>query len=198
MKKVVFKGTINGKEFDNVSDYNNEWERILSEGETNICAYTETKSVDDEDKPIECESASKKTEEAIDTCPFNPSDYFPFFDGCSTDYYLDYLASYDNELNDRNYQRVSEQLNSKLSELKKRINNNDVDTVDILGMLNRIARIKTGICNDINTTNDSLDVVRKTISECNEKIKVLEASQNICALLSWYYNSIYNELKNIL
>jgi chromosome segregation ATPase len=48
MKKVVFEGTVNGKKFDNIQEYNAEVQRILADGGS-LETYSSTKTVDTDD-----------------------------------------------------------------------------------------------------------------------------------------------------
>ena len=71
--RTQFKGTINGKEFDNVQDYNAEMQRLIAAGES-INAHADTQTIETPANDTsflfpgfaQCESIGKLTEEFID------------------------------------------------------------------------------------------------------------------------------------
>lgn len=69
--KTAFTGTINGKEFDNVQDYNTEMQRCIAEGKS-INAHAHTKTVDASDDSFlfpgfaQCESLGTLNDAFID------------------------------------------------------------------------------------------------------------------------------------
>ena len=117
MKKIVFKGVINDKEFDNVQDYNAEMNRLLSGGETNISASSSTRVVDEPtDEPKEKPKENVKLDKSFDI-----QDYLPFFNDSTNNHYLDTLVSDSESLNDQTLTLMKSRLKKNLDSLKDSI-----------------------------------------------------------------------------
>mgnify|MGYP006908820113 CR=1 FL=1 len=122
MRKVVFKGVINGKEFDNVQDYNAEMHRLIDAGERNISASSNSQIVD--------EKAVAEPEKVETVQEFDVQDYLPFFDGSHDGHYLDILISDDMKLNDETLSIMRSELDEKVKNLNYAIESDLVPSLD--------------------------------------------------------------------
>lgn len=80
--RTSFKGIINGKEFDNVRDYNAEMQRLIAEG-GDIDAHADTRTIETPDNSFlfpgfaQCESVNQLTDEFINAAldAFDPDEF---------------------------------------------------------------------------------------------------------------------------
>ena len=192
MRKLVFKGIINGKQFDNVQDYNKEMNRLISSGSLNISASSSTQFVDDS-AAIEPEKA-KPAEEVRE---FHEEDYLPFFDGRSQ-YYLDLLVSSDDALNERNINIAEKEFYEKLTDLKNTLATGNVSIEDAFSFVNKLKEIRSQINNDAEDNRTTINGVNEKISQLTGNLQVLNNAKPVIATVSDYYEEAFKLVKDYL
>lgn len=197
MRKVVFKGIINGKEFDNVQDYNEAMLKLVNEGATIINASSQTNIVD--------EPETKEPEKLVNTQKgFDIQAYIPFFKDGDI-YYVDRLVSDDDDLNKRILSRVNDILNEYHNNLKDLLNDDELSIEDVFELLNKVKDIRTQIEEDsINNNNlirdytNEIQNMTNQINEFKNKLKVLNNAAPVFKLIGDYYNTSFNLLRDYL
>ena len=190
MRKLVFKGIINGKEFDNVQDYNAEMNRLLSSGETNISASSSTSVVDE---PVDEQKINTKPEK-----PFDIHDYLPLFDDNANQYYLDRLVSDDIELNKKNLRVVEKELDYKIKSLNDILVNNGVSVEDAFAFINIIKEIRSNIKTDSEGNDEAIEELEKRIHDDTASLQVLKSATPVIDLVSSYYDNVFDLVKSYL
>ena len=180
---MVFKGIINDKEFDNVQDYNNEMNKLISAGES-ISASSSTQVIDEPE-------VNKKKKE------FNPYEYLPFFNKDSN-YYVDALIDEDDESNQKNFDFMGKMLAESYDGLVNSTENEEISVEDALDLLNRIQEIRNIIRNDSKDTTEAINKLTMTINKADENIKLLKKAEPVFNMLSNYYKDAFENLKNYL
>lgn len=190
MRKLVFKGIINDKEFDNVQDYNAEMNRLLSSGETNISASSSTSVVDE---PVDEQKINTKPEK-----PFDIHDYLPLFDDNANQYYLDRLVSDDIELNKKNLRVVEKELDYKIKSLNDILVNNGVSVEDAFAFINIIKEIRSNIKTDSEGNDEAIEELEKRIHDDTASLQVLKSATPVIDLVSSYYDNVFDLVKSYL
>lgn len=162
-KKTVFKGVINGKHFDDVTEYNKYLSKIIEAGET-FSAETSTQTVSvDENKQCKCNWLSGKYND-------NKVDEFdnmmlPYFN--DSEYYLDKIVTADNEANVNNIEKMEFVLSNNFNLVKANLVNmtdNDLKmyTDKILNILNNVSR-------DKKFNNEAQEKISKKVEQTKER-----------------------------
>ena len=193
MRKLVFKGIINGKEFDNVKDYNEAMTKLITEGATSIQASSETKIADEpkssDDIRLVKEVDTKKE--------FNADDYCPYFRDID-EYYLDYLVSPDKDLNKKNLSILEDSLKKAFAELHNVLGTGEVSFEDAFDLINDLKEIRSSINNDSNDNNDAITQLTESIKRDTEKLEMLKYAKPVLGIISDYYDSAFNLVKDYL
>lgn len=180
-KKTVFKGVINGKEFDNVQAYNQEMQNLIEKG-ADINASSQT-SIEDTDECCcgSCETCDKcqESQESIDFLPYfsNPKEY-----------YLDRLITEDGATNDKN---IAE-LKMFLTQTRKYILNS-INKMDEHALENYQSDIK----NVIKTLDSDKIDNEKSLDSLSKKINMLHYANEVINLMNDFYSAIYNKIIDI-
>lgn len=177
-KKTVFKGVINGKEFDNVQAYNQEMQSLIATG-ADINASSQT-SIEDADECCSgnCENCDK-CQESID--------FLPYFSN-HQEYYLDRLITEDGPTNDKNI----EDLKMLLTRTGKHILNS-VNKMDEHALENYKNDLK-----DVIETLDSDKIDnKKSLDSLTKKINMLHYADETINLMNDFYSTIYNRITDI-
>lgn len=190
MRKLVFKGIINGKEFDNVQDYNTEMNRLLSSGETNISASSSTSVVDE---PVVEQKINKKPEK-----PFDIQDYLIFFNDNCEQYYLDALVSNDDALNGRNLNLAGNVATSAYNKLVEDLKSNKLTVDEAFSFVNMLKDIRSRIAQDSEDNHHTCDELENRIEQDKKKLDLLTNAKPIINTLSEYYNAAFNLVRDYL
>lgn len=190
MRKLVFKGIINGKEFDNVQDYNKEMNRLLSSGETNISASSSTSVVDE---PVVEQKINKKPEK-----PFDIQDYLIFFNDNCEQYYLDALVSNDDALNGRNLNLAGNVATSAYNKLVEDLKSNKLTVDEAFSFVNMLKEIRSRIAQDSEDNHHTCDELEKRIEQDKKKLDFLTNAKPIINTLSEYYDAAFNLVRDYL
>lgn len=182
MKRNIFKGIINGQEFDNVKDYNTRMNELMGSGQA-INASTSTQIVDVEE---ECEEKCEACEETTPT-----PDMIPVFG--STNYesvgaYLDDVVTDNGEQNEKMLDNLERYL----------IDNHNLISEKLIKM-DRLARKNYArelqeILNVINKVQASNEA---SIANIESKYEVLRAGADVLELLTTEYGNLIKEIDDL-
>lgn len=199
MKKVVFKGIVNDKEFDNISDYNEEMSRLVGEGAP-ITASSTTQIVDE---PEEVKEEPVAEEQKVERA-FNKNYYLPFFNCETNGYYLDSLVYDDDKLNEKSLELVNKSLSKSLNDLKEDLNG-DLNLDMILDFINDVKNIRKSIYDDkednelaIKSLANDIESLTKEIEEDKKRLTTLHNAKPVIDALSTYYDKAFELLKGYL
>lgn len=189
MKKTVFKGVINGKEFNSVEDYNNEMLRALAAGET-IKAESHTETVDQEECNCSCQSKYQK--EAEDRYCMLPR----FHD---TEYYIDALVTGEDDKDSEVYAKELEQLSDTFEFIKEQVSKfsdasfdeyyDDVD--DVCAMISDDDEDNEATIANLNEEREELV---KRIKDIDQELRICENAKPVITL----YQDFYGDVKELL
>ena len=165
MRKLVFKGIINGEEFSNVEDYNAKMKELLDNNVTNINASSKTTMEEIED--VKC---NKNTElsnaKFVDSTP--PSRLYPFMNDMSNDrYYLDTLIVNDVDKTRANVDEALKILERAYNDICNWLENSNVSLNDKKRYLNDITTI-------INTLVHHKELTKVATKAVYDKLKALD------------------------
>ena len=166
MKKTVFTGTINGKTFDNVADYNKCMMQLLEKG-VEVHASSSTSITEVEPEPI-------------DTCASTPEDgvsLFPFFEE-DADYYLDALVTPDAEKNLAIRAEMRNLLEKCYSYIMEMLLDKNIDTDEKLAYRDNIHDLIGSIEADRNNNLKCKSVIAKRREEAIAKYNAAKAEYN--------------------
>lgn len=166
-KQTIFKGVINGVEFDNVSDYNKEMEKLLSEGATiNASSQTSIKS-----KCPDCELQQ------------NPVTLLPGFDGKG--HYIDSMISDDPEENDKLFEELADIQDKLLPKIQDQISK--MNKEEAMEYMSQVTKVINEITQDKTYTQDIID-------KYVYKLNILDNCLSVIDLYSELYGKIHKSL----
>lgn len=183
MKKVVFKGIINGKEFDNVNDYNEEMNRLLGLDEC-ITASSSTNIV--EETPQDTKNH------------FTADDFLPFFGSDDTVHYLDRLVGEDDKLNKESLAYACKIINTTYDQLVSALDTNKITIEEAFELINKIKEIRAQIDNDCNESKQAIADLGKQISEAKKKLALLNNAFPVIDVFKDYYKSAFGAVREYL
>ena len=194
MKKTVFKGIINGVEFNDVIAYNEHLTKLIKEGvEVNASSSTHIESKKEEVRP-----SAAITRQVIDE-----STLLPYFSN-DNDYYLDLLVSDCIEKNDTTRRNLGVELNDKFkvienylktaseSDIKKYIDK----VLDIINQMNRDMKYNDEAIHKINETREEIE--RDYNESLNEIKQEYEAEMHACDTEETVINSANDIINDFL
>jgi len=195
MKKVIFKGTINGKDFDNIKDYNEAMRKLIEEGSTTINASSSTQIVDEvsEKKDVKLVDELKPENDFI----FDLNNYTPFFED-TAEYYLDTLVSDDSELNERNMLKANQILKDAYSNLVKDLKKNNIGFDDAFELINKLKDIRSGINADSDDNKEVINSLTNQIKKDTKRLEIVKNASPVIDLLSSFYNDSFDLIKSYL
>lgn len=186
MRKVVFKGVINGEEFDNVKDYNDRINKLLAEG-TSISANSNTQVVEEPEVKEEKEEVSDLRSLLANLTPyFNEED----------EHYLDRLVTGDKEFDQRRLIEVENRLEDAKKNLEKVLDIDEFDLADALELMNEYKNVRNGILEDQYTNSTLTNNLKEEIKHDEDQLKVLEGSAPFIKTLLDFYTGAFNILRN--
>ena len=182
MRKLVFKGIINGEEFNNVEDYNAKMKELLNNNVTNINASSKTtmEEVGDVNRNKNTELSNVKF---VDSNP--PSRLYPFMNDMTNDkYYLDAIIVNDVDKTRANVNEAIKILERAYNDICDWLENDSVSVNDKKNYLNDITTI-------INTLAHHKELTKTATTNVNDKLKTLDDE------FAKIYND-YNKTRKIL
>lgn len=158
MKKIVFKGTINGKEFNDVKSYNEEMMKVMESGAP-VQAESHTESIEE-----------TKTEE-IDMLP-GFSDY--------KQYYLDDLVTGDDDKDNQLFEEWDFKLGEAYNNIRKKID--EMDSNQLAKYIKDLNDVIACIDEDIADAKNDLEKAKLQAKIANNSIHISQLTR------SWYEN----------
>jgi hypothetical protein len=166
-QKKVFKGVINGRNFDSVQEYNKEMTRLLNLGE-NIDAHSSTQVVNEEEAKEEVKPQVRLL--------------YGFDNNL---HYIDSVVDSDINANKTRIDGVCDQLNNLYPEVLSPINKFDSAAADVY---------RTQVEEILKTLDEDKERTITAIKKYQDKLNVLKDSKEIIDLYNDYYSSIHEEL----
>ena len=186
-KKTVFKGLINGREFNNVQDYNAEMCRLVQEG-VNIEAASST-SIQDVD------GETLQVEQDNDSCEQEQIKYYPnmlpgFNPPPATGNFLDELVTEDEHADHEKFESIKtfhkNELPLILHEIKKMDEHAASNYLkDIDRILENIAEIQSVCVDSLKEIDKSLKELQAERNDINRSFPIIDE-----------YKDLYQTLKN--
>ena len=186
MRKVVFKGVINGEEFDNVKDYNDKINELIAKG-GQINASSDT-HIADEPEPVE---------QKFDELGERMSKLTPYFEDDSDEHYLDKLVTGDDEIDKKRLEVVKTDLTDALKNLET-VLKSGIDVMDALSIMNDYKNIRNSILEDQYTNNTLMNSLTEEIERDTDKLELLKNSAPFIKTLLDFYGRGFNELRNYI
>jgi hypothetical protein len=199
MKKVVFKGLINGKTFDNVSDYNNEMSKLIGEG-VSIDASSSTQIVDDSEEVAKSDAAKAEITEKPDNeteKSFSINDFLPILYDSSVSY-IDRLVGDDDELNQEFLKHTNSVLEECRKELTKALKNDEFSLDYVFDLVKQIKEAHTQVSEDQENNEEVIKELEKRMKKDNDSYNFLLKARPLIDAVYRYYNDAYKMLKNYL
>jgi hypothetical protein len=208
MRKVtVFKGIVNGKEFDNVADYNAALTTLMDAGETDIQATSSTsiKTIEDEAStactPDQCPGTC--TSASVELPVDEDLSFYPYMED-EDPFYLDLLVTNDPVKNCEAYNAAQKVLEKCYRYIKEALYNPDSCQCERKDYLADVQDIIYNIKKDMNDTihaEKSIVAKREKLTkEYNEALKlldneeyVLSASMDVSKMFDAFYSDVENE-----
>ncbi len=191
MKKVVFKGTINGIDFDNVNDYNDKMSELIASGES-ISASSKTEIADEEER------TKPDTSGVEPACGVDINEVLPYFDDYSTTHYLDRLVSGDKDLDEKTIKDLEGTLNKCYSIFEKILDTDGYDLDDLTSLIEHLKYIRTTLKEDKKTNDNTKSDLIKRMEDIDDKLKVIDSANPFIELLSNYYDKVWDGLRKYL
>ena len=180
-KKKVFKGIINGQEFDSVQEYNTRMSELIASGE-DIEATSQT-SIQDVEETCEYDKDIDTCEEFVNMLPgFNPRSTQGSF--------LNELVTDNPNLDEENFAKVRKYHSENYPKMVDKINH--MDYYEAKGYLNDINVVLTEITDVDSDVKKSDNDIRERIARLEELLKDAERSHRVIE----EYRNLYEELKN--
>jgi uncharacterized small protein (DUF1192 family) len=202
--KTVFKGTINGKEFNSVEEYNKEMRELLSKGEsinasssTQVVNETETSASNIEEKiQTPLEESSEDSEEY--TC------MLPYFDDPEF-HYLDDTISADENENSKVLNDIINDLTAAKEDILEVMD--DMTLADIKEYAKSLNNVLAKIGSDNTLNQEAINIIDERIAKHSEEIaklqnelnkfrndrKALVAAKKIINTMNNFYSDLVNE-----
>ena len=172
MKKVIFKGVINGVEFDTLDGYNQEIDRLAAEGCNNIVASTSTQ-IEEVPDVENCDCDCNCNE-----CQYKEPEYqvnlVPMFD--TNEHYLDRLVGQDSNEN----VAILNDLKTALPQWTREITSalRTMSKTDLMVYLKSLDNIIESITVDRNDTSNSYLKLDADIQTAKEELRKTEHNLN--------------------
>lgn len=183
MKKVTFKGTINGETFDNVESYNKKISSLLESNE-NIEASSNTYICNDYTVANESEQSNIDLEK-----------FTPLFDSNTKQYYLDAMVTDDTELNAKRLSGLEDIFGQRYAELCDLLRNRKLSVDQAIELSQVIKNIRLGVNSDQQDNNDKIEEIKKELNRKSAQLDILKKATPFIESTKEYYDNIWNDLK---
>lgn len=193
MKKVVFKGIVNDKKFDNIDDYNKEMSRLVGEG-ASISASSSTQIVDEpevvKEEPVKEDKAAVERYVSILDSILSP--YFG-----EGPYYLD-VVSGDEELDKKALDKVRLNLAMAKAELEKVLDKEHFSLDEALEAMSRYKSIRDNIVEDSYQNETIIRDLEQEIERDKNKLNTLRSSKPFIKVFLEGYTDLFNSIRQYL
>ena len=174
MEKItVFRGVINGQEFNNVKDYNARMTELLNAGveDINASSSTSVKTVTEDEPKLEsdCTAAPVYDEDAS---------YYPYMDA-EDPYYLDLLVTEDPAVNAEALRAMDDVLNESYRYITDTLIDPQVNQMTRREYLLDVQDILRGFKDDSRNTKKTLDSIIRKQADLRKELEELENAENI-------------------
>ena len=209
MKKTVFRGIINGVEFNDVKAYNDHLSKLINEGvEVNASSSTHIESTN---KVNPCATIERKVvDKSIDEAVL-----LPYFTN-SDDYYLDLLVTDNIEQNENTRKKLCKELTNNLETIKSYLKSASCSEVqkyinkvlDIVNQMKQDRKYNDEAMSKISETRDDAKTeYEETIAEakeeydsviagCDMEENVLNSANDIITDFLAFYNDVLKLASN--
>lgn len=200
MSKTCFKGTINGQEFDNVTDYNFKMQELLEAGVA-ITASSSTTIAADDNEACTVNNSNSSLVEQNDELSF-----YPYMDN-DDPYYLDILVTDDSEINKEAYKEMLNYFGRCYKYIIDNVSNksNSVDTLNTYR--NDLRELINAFKSDYKYTEDAIISVKSKIDDLKrdfeeqlnnltKQYNVLNDAKPVITEFVSYYEAVENEVIN--
>ena len=185
-QKKVFKGVINGQHFDNVTDYNNEMNRLIGIGvDVDASSQTTIENFDEVQNLDENPDCGCNDYEGHPTC-YTPQPIIRMLHGFdTTDHYLDVNVSNNEENNKKLYNSLVDELDETYDLIIDKMNNMDISA---------LSNYRDDVRNIINRINNDHKKTQEVVSTYNDKIFVLESCKPVIDAYNAFYTDILDRI----
>lgn len=188
--KTIFKGYVNGQEFDDVKSYNEALTKALKQGNS-VNAHSETKSVEDTEK---------------NCCPYDCfEELAPEYDTCFNDEsYIDRLVCGEEETDAWAYAAESERLKKRFDDIKSLVDNNekDIDVAELTeayeGALEDVEADEEDNHQCSEELEEELKYLEGRKKEVEDRAKVLRHAQVVIDLYKEHFSKVIEYLETKL
>lgn len=166
--KTIFKGVINGVEFDNVADYNKRLTELLAAGE-NVNASTSTSTVDT------CDCCGKEVNECTceDTCEKPLTNMLPGFENDDAiENYVDKFVTNNDELDKFNLESYKKYLSDNFEGIRFVVNG--MNLAALRGYMNDLHEVLDIIDEDMQDTLEAIHRKEKELQTLRKAKEVLD------------------------
>ena len=204
-KKIVFEGTVNGKKFDNLNDYNEYVNRLIGMGQF-VEASTCSKVVDEENEiKSKMPEGFKALMDAIDEYKDDKTvSLLPYMEE-GDPFYLNELIV------DKDQDKVFEEVNNTLDEcfenITEVIKDESICIEGLYDYLNDVENVIERVEGDLEKNDKALESIEKQLESLNDevdaliaKIEVLDNAKTIIEGMHEFYtdleDAIYEEINS--
>lgn len=204
MKKVtVFAGTVNGKNFNNVADYNAEITKLINEGETEINASSSTSIKAIEEKDSNCSNCNNSN--CTCTLDVDEMPIYPFMEA-DDPFYLDAFVTDDIVTNAENLEGIHSTLEKSRDYIIKKMKNSC--QCEMNDYLNNVNDIILDIKDDIRDTEAAINIIdakikkltkdyNSSIEKLEDERRILDSAADLSYALKSFYEDIIDKVSNI-
>lgn len=199
MKKVtVFQGTVNGKIFNNVADYNAEITKLINAGEIDINATSSTSI-----KTVEENCCGSNCTCTLDVD--NEMSIYPFMEA-DDPFYLDAFVTDDIVTNAENLEGIHSTLEKSRDYIIKKMKNSC--QCEMNAYLNNVNDIILDIKDDIRDTEAAINIIdakikkltkdyNSSIEKLEDERRILDSAADLSYSLKSFYEDIIDKVSNI-
>lgn len=204
-KKIVFEGTVNGKKFDNLKDYNECVNQLIANGEF-VEASTCSKVVDEEDEvKSKMPESFKALMNAIDEYKDDKTlPLLPYMEEGDPFYLNELLVDKDQ---DKVFEEVNETLDECFENITEAIKDKSICIEGLYDYLNDVENVIERVEGDLEKNDKALESIEKQLEELNNevdaliaKIEVLDNAKTIIEGMHEFYTdleaAIYEEINS--
>ena len=175
MEKItVFRGVINGQEFNNVKDYNARMNELIEAGVEDINASSSTSVKTVATDEIKSESGCANTAKTYD----EDASYYPYMDA-EDPYYLDLLVTEDPAVNAEALNTMDDVLNESYRYITDTLIDPKVNQMTRREYLLDVQDILRGFKDDSKNTKKTLDSIIRKQADLKKELEALENAENI-------------------
>ena len=193
MRKVLFKGIINGEQFDNVADYNKKMMELITKGE-NVEASSSTNIVDtdvDSENNTELVNNEPNLKAEVEKEPKVDMRYYIPFEIKDIDDLLD-PTNMDDE-HESMLEGLQDYIDDLFDEFSEKVEK--IDTQELLDFAKRVKEIVGDLKTSSEENNEVIDKLEARIADDTNKLEQVNRADEVIDTLLNYYDSVYQLAK---